>query len=98
VIAILWRYRVPEAAVGAFEAAYGPAGAWAKLFGQARGFVRTELLRDGEGVYATLDYWSDLASFEAFKAAFGEHYARLDAECEALTDAEEGLGVFEVAD
>jgi heme-degrading monooxygenase HmoA len=96
VIAILWRYRVPAAAEKAFEAAYGPAGAWAKLFGQAAGFMRTELLREGEGVYATLDYWSDLASFEAFKRAFGEDYARLDAECETLIEAEERLGLFEV--
>jgi heme-degrading monooxygenase HmoA len=72
--------------------------AWAKLFRQAPGFVRTELLREGEGAYATLDYWSDLASFEAFKAAFGEDYARLDAECETLTEAEERLGLFEVVD
>ena len=96
-IAILWRYRVAPAAAPAFEAAYGPAGDWAKLFGQAAGFVRTELLREGDGVYATLDYWSDRASFEAFKRVFGEDYARLDAECEALTESEERLGIFEVA-
>jgi heme-degrading monooxygenase HmoA len=66
------------------------------LFSQAPGFVRTELLREGEGSYATLDYWSDLVSFAAFRRAFGEDYARLDAECETLTEAEERLGLFEV--
>jgi heme-degrading monooxygenase HmoA len=96
VIAILWRYRVPAAAAPAFEAAYGPAGAWAKLFAQAEGFVRLELLRDGEGAYATVDYWTDLAHFEAFMRAYGEGYARLDAECEALAEAEERVGVFDV--
>jgi hypothetical protein len=96
VIAIVWRYRVAEAALKAFEAAYGPAGPWAQLFGQAFGFVRTELLRGAEGTYATLDYWTDWTSFEAFEDAFAEDYGRLDAECEALTLAEEKLGVFEV--
>jgi heme-degrading monooxygenase HmoA len=98
VIAILWRYRVAPDAAEAFEAAYGPAGVWAQLFGQAFGFVRTELLRGGEGTYATLDYWTDWLSFEAFEDAFAEDYGRLDAECEALTLAEEKLGVFEVAE
>jgi heme-degrading monooxygenase HmoA len=96
VIAILWRYRVAPDAREAFEEAYGPAGAWAQLFGQAFGFTRTELLRGAEGVYATLDYWTDWASFEAFEDAFAEDYGRLDADCEALTLAEEKLGVFEV--
>jgi heme-degrading monooxygenase HmoA len=96
VIAILWRYRVPAAAALAFEGAYGPEGPWARLFRHAAGFVRTELLRGGDGVYATIDYWADCESFDAFKAAFGEAYARLDAECADLAEAEEPLGSFEV--
>jgi len=51
-----------------------------------------------EAAYAILDDGSDLASFEAFKAAFGKDYVRLDAECETLTEAEQRLGVFEVVD
>jgi heme-degrading monooxygenase HmoA len=96
VIAIVWRYRVAPEARQAFEDAYGPKGAWAQLFGQAFGYVRTELLRGGEGAYTTLDYWADWLSFEAFEDAFAEDYGRLDAECEALTLGEERVGVFEV--
>lgn len=95
-IAILWRYAAAPGAEGRFVEAYGPRGDWARLFGQAPGYVRTELLRETDGGFATLDYWDELASFERFKTAFGEAYAELDARCEALTEREEMVGVFEV--
>lgn len=95
-IAIFWRYAAAPGAEARFAEIYGPDGDWARLFGKARGYVRTELLRDEAGGFATLDYWDALASFEAFKAAFGAEYAALDAQCEALTTAEERVGVFEV--
>lgn len=95
-IAILWRYAVRPGAEARFAAMYGPEGDWARLFRMAAGFVRTELLREAGGGFATLDYWDEAASFERFKAAFADAYAELDARCEPLTEAEEKLGVFEV--
>ena len=95
-IAILWRYRAAPGAEARFRAAYGPDGDWARLFRQAPGYVRTELLESGDGAFATLDYWTSEAAFEAFQAAFGEAYGALDAECEALTREEERLGLFSV--
>ncbi|MFC3070893.1 antibiotic biosynthesis monooxygenase family protein [Phenylobacterium soli] len=95
-IAILWRYAAAPGAEARFAEVYGPKGDWARLFGRAPGYVRTELLRGADGGFATLDYWDGPESFEAFKAAFGEAYAELDARCEALTEREEKVGVFEV--
>ena len=96
-IAILWRYQAAPGEEARFRHAYGPDGDWARLFGQAEGYVRTELLEGEHGVFATLDYWEAAASFERFMARFGEAYARLDAECEDLTEHEERIGQFVVA-
>jgi heme-degrading monooxygenase HmoA len=95
-IAIIWTYAPTAGAEARFRAAYGPDGDWAQLFRRAPGFVRTELLAEADGRYATLDYWVDAASFAAFMAAFVEDYAKLDAACEALTAEETRVGLFEV--
>ena len=42
-----------------------------------------------------IDAWRDAASLAAFKQAHGPEYARLDAECEALTEDEIYIGTFE---
>lgn len=68
VIAIIWRYRVAPASERQFEQAYGSDGDWAKLFGEAEGYIRTELLRGGDGDYLTIDYWLGADAWEAFSA------------------------------
>jgi len=95
-IAILWTYRVEQTWAALFEAVYGPEGDWAQLFRQADGYRGTELLRQDEERYATIDRWESAAHFEDFKQRFAEDYARLDARCEALTEAEDFVGAFEV--
>jgi hypothetical protein len=45
---IIWEFRVPRERVADFEAAYGPRGAWALLFGRAEGFLGVELLHSTE--------------------------------------------------
>ena len=97
VIAIVWRYRVAPASQRQFEQTYGSAGDWAKLFGEAEGYVRTELLRGGDGDYLTIDYWLGSAAWEAFSAGQGDAYRALDVRCDALTEAEERIGLFAVA-
>ena len=96
VIAIIWRYRVAPASAPQFEQAYGSNGDWAKLFGQAEGYIRTELLRGDDGDYLTIDYWLGADAWEAFSAGHGEAYRALDARCDALTEAEERIGLFAV--
>jgi heme-degrading monooxygenase HmoA len=96
VIAILWTYRIEPGWAALFEAIYGPNGDWAQLFRQAEGYRGTELLREGDGRYATIDRWSSAADFARFKQRFAEDYERLDARCEGLTEAEDFIGSFEV--
>lgn len=96
-IAIIWRYRVAPANQRRFEQAYGSDGDWAKLFGEGDGYIRTELLRGGDGDYLTLDYWRDTDAWETFSARRAEAYSALDARCDALTEAEERIGLFTTA-
>jgi heme-degrading monooxygenase HmoA len=96
VIAILWTYRVEPSWAALFEAIYGPEGDWAQLFGQADGYRGTELLREDEGRYVTIDRWDSSEDFRLFKQHFAGAYALLDARCEALTEAEELIGEFEI--
>jgi heme-degrading monooxygenase HmoA len=95
-IALIWRYEVLEEARGAFEAAYGPTGAWAQLFARAEGFRGTELMKAADGTYLTLDVWRAREDFDAFMEAHGADYEALDRSTEAWTSAEHRLGEYEV--
>jgi heme-degrading monooxygenase HmoA len=95
-IALIWRYEVNEEARAAFEATYGPTGAWARLFARAEGFRGTELLRADDGSYLTLDVWESQAHFDAFMAAHGADYEALDRSTEGWTRSEHRIGAFEV--
>ncbi len=93
---IIWEFRVPGDRAAEFEAAYGPGGAWALLFGRADGFLGVELLRSAEvaGRYLTLDRWESQAAFEAFRARFAAEYEALDYRLEGLAAAETRVGAF----
>jgi heme-degrading monooxygenase HmoA len=93
---IVWEFRVPAERVPDFEAAYGPDGAWARLFALAAGFIEVELLRSAEqaGRYLTIDRWESRGAFEAFSARFAAEYKELDASFEGLASAETRIGVF----
>ncbi len=91
---IVWEFLAAPGREADFEAAYGPSGAWARLFSHSAAYLGTELLKAGSR-YLTLDRWSGPDAFEAFKAAHGEDYAALDRACEALTAEESRRGVFE---
>ena len=97
-IALIWRYEVDDGHRAAFEAAYGPAGDWARLFARSGGFRGTELLRAADGTYLTLDVWRARADFDAFLAEHGADYEALDVRAEAWTRCEHPLGDFEVMD
>jgi heme-degrading monooxygenase HmoA len=93
---VIWEFRVRQGQARAFERAYGPDGAWARLFLQGEGYLRTELLRDArdERRYLTLDRWRSAEAYERFRAEQRETYAALDQRCEALTEHETFLGAF----
>jgi heme-degrading monooxygenase HmoA len=94
----LWQFEVPAEQESRFLRAYGSEGDWAALFATAPGFIRTELWRDGDGIYLTADHWLSFADFERFQAVEGEAYRRLDAELEGLALAETFLGAFDLVD
>ena len=80
-----------------FEHVYGPEGEWALFFGQGRGYVGTELLRDVEtsGRYFVIDRWESADAYNAFVAEHrAEYMARVD-DTRLHYDQELRLGTFE---
>lgn len=94
----LWKFEVPPDTEKRFLAAYRSDGDWAKLFATAPGFIRTELWRDGDGIYLTADHWQSAQAFEQFQAGQGDAYRQLDAELEGVAGIETFLGCFDLVD
>lgn len=92
--ATLWLYRVTPEARPPFEAAYGPDGAWVELFRRHPAYRNTSLIRFQDGIYATLDVWTDADAFAEFKRHNDEAYAALDAACDPLTEEERHIMSF----
>ena len=95
---VVWRFEIAEEKMTAFEAAYGPEGAWAQLFRKSPQYLGTELLRDAyvPGSYLTIDRWTSEADFRAFRKAHDQEYEALDRECDALTGRETRIGAYTV--
>ena len=93
---IIWEFQVSSERVADFEAAYGPHGAWALLFGRAAGFLGVELLHSTEqqGRYVTVDRWASQSAFEAFRARFVADYEALDERLAGLATTETRVGAF----
>jgi heme-degrading monooxygenase HmoA len=93
---VIWEFRVEAAMAAQFEAAYGPKGAWTRLFSQGDGYIATQLIRDlnDSSRYLTLDFWTSRQAYEQFRSAHRVEYEQVDQECESLTTAEVPLGAF----
>lgn len=96
-IYVLWEFHVSLQNCTEFEKAYKGDGIWAQLFRRDSAYVKTILVRDSErkGLYLTIDVWKNHESYQQFKHRFAEEYANIDKNCEALTDSERLIGVFE---
>ena len=96
-IYVLWQFKPKPAKREEFERVYSSNGDWAKLFRRDPGYRETRLAREvsRKDVYLCMDVWSDLKSYENFKTLHRADYEKLDRECEALTDEEIALGIFE---
>ena len=72
----VWEYEVPADRVGAFLAAYGKDGDWARLFTSGDGYLGTELYRGAEDAdrFVTVDRWTDEPSWHAFLGQWREAY------------------------
>ena len=97
---ILWEFRVKRDKLYEFRRAYGPGGDWDQLFKRAKGFVRTDLLRDREdrARFVTVDTWESRRDYDAFRTAFDSEYLKVDAHTESFTETEERVGLFELDD
>jgi hypothetical protein len=97
-IEIAWEFVVKEEARGQFELAYGPGGAWSKLFARCPGFRGTTLLRDTKNPrrYLTIDFWDTVAQREQMLAERKAEYSNLDAAFAEWTESKTEVGVFRV--
>jgi heme-degrading monooxygenase HmoA len=95
---VVWQFEIAEEKVAAFEAAYGPDGAWAQLFRSSPDYLGTELLRDAyiPFSYLTIDRWASEDAFRAFRKDHDPEYEALDRECDSLTSRETRIGAYTV--
>jgi heme-degrading monooxygenase HmoA len=97
-IEIVWEFVVKEEARGQFELAYGPGGAWSKLFGRYPGYRGTTLLRDTKNPrrYLTIDFWDTGAQREQMLAERQAEYSNLDAAFGDWTESRTEVGILRV--
>jgi heme-degrading monooxygenase HmoA len=95
---VVWQFEIAEEKVAAFEATYGPEGAWARLFATSPDYCGTELLRDAyvPGAYLTIDRWVNEEAFRAFRKENDAAYETLDRSCDNLTSRETRIGAYSV--
>ena len=92
----VWRFRPEPDHHDAFVAAYDPSGDWDTLFRRDPGFLGTELWRDRDGSFVTVDRWDDEAAFDRFQVDHGKAYRQLDDRLERFAGEEIFLGAFDV--
>jgi len=97
-VEIIWEFIVREESRGQFELAYGPGGAWSKLFSGSPGFRGTTLLRDENDPrrYLTIDLWDNVAQRKDWLSERKDENAELDAAFAEWTESEKELGTFRV--
>jgi len=97
-VQVVWEFLVKDEARGQFELAYGPGGAWSKLFGRSTGFRGTTLLRDAKNPcrYLAIDFWDTEAQREQILTEHKSEYSKLDAAFAEWTESEAEVGVFRV--
>jgi len=93
---VVWQFEITEDKIAEFEAAYGPQGSWAQLFGTSPEYKGTELLRDAyvPGCYLTIDRWNSEGAFREFRKAHDKEYEILDRSCDPLTARETRIGAY----
>jgi heme-degrading monooxygenase HmoA len=93
---VVWQFEIAEEKITAFEAAYGPEGAWAKLFRTSPKYLGTDLLRDAyiPGSYLTIDRWTSEEDFRSFRKDRDAEYESLDRSSDAFTCRETRIGAY----
>ena len=95
---VVWQFEIAEENIAAFEAAYGPDGPWAQLFGKSSDYKGTELLRGAydSGKYLTIDRWTSEEAFRAFRKEHDAEYESIDRSCDPLVSRETRIGAYAV--
>ena len=95
---VVWQFEIAEEKIPAFEAAYGPEGAWAQLFRNSPNYLGTELLRDAyiPFTYLTIDRRASEDDFRAFRKDHDTEYEVLDRASDSLTSRETRIGAYTV--
>ena len=97
-IEIVREFVVKEEARGQFELAYGPGGAWSKLFAQCPGFRGITVLRDTKNPrrYLTIDLWETGGQREQALAESKVNYSDLEAVFGEWIESRTEVGIFSV--
>jgi heme-degrading monooxygenase HmoA len=97
-VEFVWAFVVKEEARGQFELAYGPGGAWSKLFARCPGFRGTTVLRNTKNPrrYLTIDLWETAAQREQALAENKAEYSDLEAALGEWTESKTEVGIFSV--
>jgi heme-degrading monooxygenase HmoA len=93
---ILWEFEVKPGSEGCFQKAYGPDGAWVRLFQHNPHFRGTQLQRDPTRslFYFTIDIWDSETAYENFLETNRTAYEEIDKENEGLTTHERRIVAF----
>ena len=99
VVHFIWEFVACPDRIEDFERHYSASGPWAELFRKNAGYNGTQLLRDAESPrrYLTIDRWDSVASYTAMRQRAANEYEALDRTCEAFTENERNVGVFEAS-
>jgi heme-degrading monooxygenase HmoA len=97
-VEIVWAFVVKEEARGQFELAYGPGGAWSKLFARCPGFRGATVLRDTKNPsrYLTVELWETEAQREQALVENKAEYSDLEAALGEWTESKTEVGIFSV--
>ena len=98
VIEIIREFVVKDKARGQFELAFGPGGAWSKLFTKSPGFRGTTLLRDNQDPrrYLTIELWNSEAERDQSMKEQHAEFSELEDVFEEWTESKTEMGSFSV--
>ena len=97
-IEIVWEFVLKEHYRGVFELAYGPGGAWSKLFSDCPGFRGTTVMRDVKDPrrYLVVDLWDTGAQRDQALRERETGYADMQVSFDQWTETRREVGVFNV--
>jgi len=97
-IEIVWEYVVKEKVQDQFRLAYGPGGAWSKLFAQSPGFQGITVLRDMKNArrYLVIEIWKTEALRELALDKRKADFSELDIVLDGLIESKTKIGIFDM--